>query len=239
MDITGTNALVTGANRGLGRAFAEALVARGAAKVYATARRPETIDLPGVIPLQLDITDPASVAAAAAAAPDVTLLINNAGISTNQDPVSGDLAALHTELDTHLWGTLAVIRAFAPQLAGGAILNVLSALTWLATSPGGGYHIAKAAEWALTNSVRLELAPQHTLVTALHLGAADTDMSAWYDGHKAAPADVVAAALDGLESHATEVLADDWSRTVKSWQTEPPTVIYDRAAAALTALMAS
>lgn len=233
MQINGANVLVTGANRGLGRQFVQALLERGAGKVYATARRPELVDVAGATPLRLDITDPASVAAAAAAAPDVTILINNAGISTGANLITGDLDAIRREMDTHFYGTLAVIRAFAPQLADGAILNVLSAISWLGFDGAGGYHAAKAAEWALTNNVRIELAKQRTLVTGLHLGAADTDMMAGYDGPKSAPEDIVAAALDGIEAHRPEVLADDWSRQVKAWLSEDPSVIYREAAAAL------
>lgn len=227
--------LVTGANRGLGRQFVLSLLDRGADKVYATARRPDLIDVPGVIPLHLDITNPASVAAAAAAASDVKIVINNAGISTGANLVTGDLDTIRREMDTHFYGTLNVIRAFAPQLADGAILNVLSAISWLAFDGAGAYHAAKAAEWALTNTVRLELANQRTLVTGLHLGAADTDMMAWYNGDKTAPEVIVAAALDGIEAHRPEVLADDWSRQVKAWLSEDPSVIYREAAAALTA----
>ncbi|MFI7131144.1 SDR family oxidoreductase [Nonomuraea sp. NPDC050153] len=235
MQINGAHVLVTGANRGLGRQFVLSLLDRGAGKVYATARRPDLIDVPGVIPLRLDITDPASVAAAAAAAPDVKIVINNAGISTGANLITGDLDTIRREMDTHFYGTLNVIRAFAPQLADGAILNVLSAISWLAFNGAGAYHAAKAAEWALTNSVRLELADQRTLVTGLHLGAADTDMMAWYEGDKTAPETIVAAALDGIEAHRPEVLADAWSRQVKVWLSEDPSVIYREAAAALTA----
>ncbi|MEU6789562.1 SDR family oxidoreductase [Nonomuraea angiospora] len=235
MQINGAHVLVTGANRGLGRQFVLSLLDRGAGKVYATARRPDLIDVPGVIPLRLDITDPASVAAAAAAAPDVKIVINNAGISTGANLVTGDLDTIRREMDTHFYGTLNVIRAFAPQLADGAILNVLSAISWLAFNGAGAYHAAKAAEWALTNSVRLELAGQRTLVTGLHLGAADTDMMAWYEGDKTAPEVIVAAALDGIEANRSEVLADAWSRQVKAWLSEDPSVIYREAEAALTA----
>ncbi|MFI6537000.1 SDR family oxidoreductase [Nonomuraea sp. NPDC050547] len=235
MQINGAHVLVTGANRGLGRQFILSLLDRGAGKVYATARRPELIDVPGVIPLRLDITDPASVAAAADAAPDVKIVINNAGVSTGANLITGDLDTIRREMDTHFYGTLNMIRAFAPQLADGAILNVLSAISWLAFNGAGAYHAAKAAEWALTNSARLELAGQRTLVTGLHLGAADTDMMAWYDGDKAAPEAIVAAALDGIEAHRPEVLADAWSRQVKAWLSEDPSVIYREAEAALTA----
>src|ERR1700744_1224414 len=132
IDLSISTALVTGANRGFGRHLAEQLVARGA-KVYASARNPETVDIPGAIPLQLDITDPASIAAAAKAASDVTVLINNAGIATGATVLDGDIADVRRELDTHVFGTLDTTRAFVPVIernGGGAILNVLSVLSW-------------------------------------------------------------------------------------------------------------
>jgi NAD(P)-dependent dehydrogenase (short-subunit alcohol dehydrogenase family) len=226
MQISGAIALVTGANRGLGREFASQLLSRGATKVYAAARRPELIDIPGVVPLKLDITDPASIAAAAEAAGDITLLINNAGISTGANLVSGDLDVIRREMDTNFWGTLGMIRAFAPGLAGGAILNVLSALSWFAYDGAGAYGAAKAAAWNLTNGVRLELAAQKTLVTGLHLGAADTDMMADYDGPKIAPSAVVTAALDGIEAGQIEVVADEWSAHVKASLAADPSQFY-------------
>lgn len=218
MELSGSTALVTGANRGLGRQFALQLLERGA-KVYATARNPERIDIPGVKTLQLDITDPASVAAAAAAAADVNLLINNAGISTYHNLITGDLEKIQLELNTHFFGTLSMVRTFAPVLAangGGAILNVLSALSWFSYDGSNAYAAAKAAEWSLTNGIRLELAAQGTQVTGLHLGAADTDMMAGFDMEKSDPADIVRTALDGLEAGKLEVLADDWSVQIKA-----------------------
>ncbi len=228
MDYSKTVALITGANRGLGHHFAEALLSRGA-RVYATARQPDLINLPGVRTLRLDLTDPASVIAAATTASDVNLLINNAGVSSSQPLVSGDLDQIHHDMNTNYFGTLTVVRAFAPVLAangGGAILNVLSALSWFSVEGANSYSAAKAAEWSLTNGVRLELAGQGTQVTGLHLGAADTDMSAGYQGEKMAPALVVKVALDGLEAGQLEVLADDWSRYVKASLGADPALFY-------------
>lgn len=219
MDINNSVALVTGANRGLGRAFAQRLLERGARKVYATARRPETVDLPGVEVLALDITDPGSVRAAAQAASDVSLLVNNAGIQTGTDLVSGSLDNLRSELETNVFGGLAMIRELAPTLAsngGGAVVNVLSAMSWFGVKGANSYHLTKAAAWAMTNGVRLELAEQGTLVTAVHLGLADTDMSAGWTVDKIAPSDLADAALDGVEAGSAEVLADQWSRDVKA-----------------------
>ncbi|MTD16858.1 SDR family NAD(P)-dependent oxidoreductase [Nakamurella sp. YIM 132087] len=230
MEISGAVALVTGANRGIGRRFAAQLLDRGAAKVYATARRPETIDLPGVEVLRLDITDETSVAAAALAARDVTILINNAGIATGTDLLTGDPAAIRLEMDTHFYGTLSMARAFAPILGangGGAMLNVLSALSWFSYRGANAYSAAKAAEWALTNGIRLELADQGTLVTGLHLGAADTDIMAGYEGAMVDPAEVARIALDGIEAGQIEVLVDDWSRFVKRSLADDPAAFYD------------
>jgi NAD(P)-dependent dehydrogenase (short-subunit alcohol dehydrogenase family) len=237
MNIDGSTALVTGANRGLGRAYAQALLDRGARKVYAAARRPETIDLPGVHPIELDVTDPEQARRAAAQASDVTLLINNAGISTGQDLIAGDLDQIRLDLETNLFGTLNVTRAFVPALTAtsgdSAIVNVLSAMSWFAHAGANSYHVAKAAAWALTNGIRLELASKGTLVTGVHLGLADTDMAAGFDADKLPPADVARATLDGVEAGAWEVLVDDWSRFVKSSLVGDPQAFYAELATAL------
>jgi NAD(P)-dependent dehydrogenase (short-subunit alcohol dehydrogenase family) len=218
VQIEGSTALVTGANRGLGRRFAEALLLRGA-RVYAAKRSPALVDLPGVIPIQLDITDSASVAAAAAATGDVSLLINNAGSSTGASLLGGSLDDIRREMDTHFFGTLAVTRAFAPQLAeqgGGTILNVLSALSWFSAPGIGAYCAAKAAEWSLTNSIRQELAEQGTQVSGLHVGYMDTDMTRHISAPKSDPAVVAEQALDELEAGHAEILADERSRKLRA-----------------------
>ena len=228
MRIEGSTALVTGANRGLGRRFAEELLARGAS-VYAGARDPGSVALPGVTPVALDITDPASVAAAAAATGDVTLLINNAGSSTGAGLLDGPLADVELEMNTHFFGTLAVTRAFAPQLAaggGGAILNVLSALSWISFPASGAYCAAKSAEWSLTNATRQQLAPQGTLVTALHVGYMDTDMVRRITAPKSDPALVAKLALDGLEAGQAEVLADEVSQGLQAKLSGGVTALY-------------
>ena len=241
MDINNSVALVTGANRGLGRAIAQRLLERGARKVYATARRPEAVDLAGVEVLALDVTDPASVHAAAEAAPDVSLLVNNAGIQTATDLVTGSLDRLRDELETNLFGGLTMIRELAPALAtngGGAIVNILSAMSWFGTDGGTSYHLTKGAAWAMTNGVRLELAEQGTLVTGVHLGLADTDMAAGWPVAKITPTELADAVLDGVEHGAAEVLADQWSRDVKARLPLAPeefNAAMGRALAALTA----
>lgn len=242
MDINNSVALVTGANRGLGRAFAQRLLERGARKVYATARRPEAVDLPGVEVLALDVTDPASVRAAAAAASDVTLLVNNAGIQTGTDLVTGSLDSVRRELETNMFGGLAMIRELAPALAangGGAIVNVLSAMSWFTTKGASSYHMTKAAAWAMTNSVRVELADQGTLVTGVHLGLADTDMAAGWPVDKLAPSDLADAVLDGVEAGSAEVLADQWSRDIKARLPLTPEEFNAEMGRALSALSAA
>jgi NAD(P)-dependent dehydrogenase (short-subunit alcohol dehydrogenase family) len=212
-------ALVTGANRGLGKEFASQLVARGA-KVYAAARRPETIDVPGVVPVQLDITDPESVARAANLAGDVNVLINNAGVSTGAQLLTGSTDEVRLEMETHYFGTLSVTRAFTPIIeanGGGAILNVLSVLSWAHVPAFGAYSAAKAASWAMTDAIRQELAPRGIHVGALHVGFMDTDMAAFVpEDQKVDPSAVAKQALDGLFAGEPEVLADELSRTVKA-----------------------
>ncbi|MGX1543276.1 SDR family oxidoreductase [Streptomyces adustus] len=218
MDISTATVLVTGANRGLGRALAQEFLARGAT-VYAAARRPDLIDLPGVKAVRLDITDPASVAAAVEEAGDITVLVNNAGSSTGADLLTGDWDAVRLEMETHYLGTLGVIRAFAPVIesqGGGAVLNVLSALSWISFPAVGAYAAAKSAEWSLTNAVRQQLAPRGISVSGLHVGYMDTDMARHVDGPKADPVDVARAAVGGIASGAVEIVVDDPSRQVQA-----------------------
>lgn len=212
-------ALVTGANRGLGRQLAAELVARGA-KVYAAARRPETVDLVGVVPIQLDITDAESIANAAAAAGDVTVLVNNAGISTQATLLDGPIDDIRSEMETHYFGTLNVSRAFIPIIernGGGAVLNVLSVLAWVHPPTSGAYSAAKAAAWALTDALRTELAPKGIHVAALHVGYMDTDMVSYIPAEqKTDPARVASQAIAGLLDGEPEILADELSRKVKA-----------------------
>jgi NAD(P)-dependent dehydrogenase (short-subunit alcohol dehydrogenase family) len=216
MDITGKTALVTGANRGLGRHLATQLRDRGAT-VYAAARDPQAVDLAGVTPIALDITDPASIAAAEQAASGVAILVNNAGSQTRSSLLTGDLAAIRLDMDTIFFGTLAVTRAFAPQLAAqgsSAVLNILSGLSWLSIPRSGAYCAAKSAEWSLTNALRLELAPQGTRVTALHVGYMDTDMTRSLDVPKSDPAAIATLAIDGIQAGDAEIIADETSKHV-------------------------
>jgi len=219
MKIRNAVALVTGANRGIGLAFTRELLARGARTVYGAARDPASITLPGVQPLQLDVTRTEQVAAAAARAGDVTLLINNAGVGH----VGGFLAddseeAARRMLETNYFGMLRMSKAFAPVLeahGGGALLNVLSIVSWINGGQLAAYAASKSAAWSLTNALRHELAPQRTQVTALHMAFVDTDLVRALDGPKTRPELIVQRALDGLEAGLDEVLADERTQRVK------------------------
>ncbi len=222
MQINDSVVFVTGANRGLGLAFVHALTAAGARKVYAASRTPQTLQMAGVASIQLDVTSPPDIAAAAEACGDVSILINNAGILDPQGGLllsSGSADALNRELSTNVLGSLQLSQAFAPVLArngGGAILNILSALSWVNMPGAATYAISKAAAWSMTNGLRHELQAQGTLVTGLHVGYMDTDMAHGVSGAKAGPQDVVRQALAALEAGQPEVLADEISRQIRA-----------------------
>ncbi|MFE5775057.1 SDR family oxidoreductase [Brachybacterium sp. NPDC056505] len=230
MDIAHSTALVTGANRGIGRIVVEQLLERGARRVYATARRPESLPFtdPRVVPLRLDVTDAAHAASAAEQAHDVDLLVNNAGIASAQNLLTGDLERIRAEMGTNFFGALHVSRAFAPVLAahgGGAIINIMSLLSFRTFPGNGSYAASKAAEWQLTNSTRLELAAQGTQVLGVHLASTDTDMMASWDIPKNDPRQVVAMTLDALEAGRSEVLDTD-SAAIKARLASPPEELY-------------
>lgn len=235
MRIDGSVALVTGANRGLGAAFCRVLLERGASKVYAAARNPDAVATPGVVPVQLDITSPAEVSTIAARCGDVTLLVNNAGILTGGSALSEDAVENgRLEFETNVIGPLAMSRAFAPILGangGGAIVNVLSMLSWFSSPNAAMYCAAKSASWSLTNSLRQELVAQGTNILALHVGYMDTDMTAGVKGPKSDPDDVASQAIAGVEADAPEVLADDASRRVRAALSGDLTALYPGLAA--------
>ena len=219
MNIQGSVAIVTGANRGLGAAFCRTLLERGASTVYAGARDLHSLDNPDVIPVQLDVTSAPDIGAAAERCGDVTLLINNAGIGTGTAALADNaLDAARREFETNVYGPLALSHAFAPTLAangGGAIIIVLSVLSWISMPSTAIYCASKAAGWSLTNSLRQELASQHTQVVGLYVGYMDTDMTAGITAPKSDPIAVANLTLDGIETGAHEVLADDISRHVR------------------------
>lgn len=220
MQLKDSVVFVTGANRGLGLAFAQAALAAGARKVYAAARDPASVTLPGVVPIQLDVGNAMQVAAAVRDCGDVTLLVNNAGISMGSSFLASPdaIAAARAELEVNFFGPWALASAFAPVLkanGGGAIVNVLSALSWVSFPSVATYSASKSAAWSLTNGLRNELRAQGTQVVALHVGYMDTDMTRGLDAPKSSPAHVARVTLEGVEAGAFEVLADDISRQVK------------------------
>src|SRR3954453_17620358 len=191
-NLQGATVLVTGANGGLGAEFVHQALARGAAKVYATARTPRSWDDPRIVPLALDVTEPTSVRAAADAAADTTVMVNNAGVSGTNNLLDSDVADVERVFATNVFGALRVAKAFAPVLAGnggGALVDVHSVLSWIGLA--GGYSASKAAFWSITNSLRVELAPQGTQVVGAHLGYTDTPMIAELDVEKSDPVDIV------------------------------------------------
>jgi NAD(P)-dependent dehydrogenase (short-subunit alcohol dehydrogenase family) len=225
--LAGSVVLVTGANGGLGTQFVGQALERGASRVYATARTPREWPDGRVVPLALDVTDEMSIAAAAKAATDVTVVVSNAGVSAGSSLLEMPLAEVRAAFETNVFGPVAVAQAFAPVLAangGGALIDIHSALSWLARP--GIYSATKAALWSVTNTLRLELAAQGTQVVGAHLGYTDTPMIAHLSVPKADPRDIVAAIYDGLEGGDHEVLADDTSRWVRQQLSAPLTALY-------------
>lgn len=216
-------ALVTGANRGMGREFVSQLLDRGVAKVYATARDPRTIvaENPRLMPMQLDVTDAGSVARAAEIAQDVSVVVNNAGIARVGSVLDPDTSNLRRELETNLFGPLSVTSALAGPLVerSGVVINVASIVSWI--SLAGTYGVSKAALWSATDSLRLELGPRGVQVVGVYVAYVDTDMSAGADAAKSDPADVVRQVLDGVEAGAVEIMADDLTRAVRASLSQP------------------
>ena len=233
MNIQNAVVLVTGANRGIGLAFTRQLLARGARKVYAAARDPATVTLPGVQALRLDVTKPEEIAAAAQQANDVTLVINNAGIAQPGGFLADDSDAVARRIfETNFFGVLNVSKTFAPVLkanGGGALLNVLSVASWVNGGELAAYSASKSAAWSLTNALRQELAAQKTQVLGLHMAYVDTDLTRGFEVQKSSAEEIVQRALDGLEAGADEVLADALTQQVRQGLAAPRPVYLPQA----------
>jgi NAD(P)-dependent dehydrogenase (short-subunit alcohol dehydrogenase family) len=217
VQIQGTTVVVTGGQRGIGQAIVRELLDRGAAKVYATARDPKPSGDPRIVSIELDVTKPDSIAALADTAQDASIVMNNAGISGGRDVLTVPLDEVREVFETNYFGALQIARTFAPILAsngGGALVDIHSVLSW--ASGAGAYGDSKAAFWSATNSLRIDLAAQHTLVTGVHLAYTDTAMVADLDVPKNDPRDVAKAIADGVERGDTEILVDDITRHFKA-----------------------
>jgi NAD(P)-dependent dehydrogenase (short-subunit alcohol dehydrogenase family) len=220
MKVQNSTALVTGANRGLGLAFARELHARGAKTVYAGVRNPGGLDIPGLVPVKLDVTDPDSVHQAATRCGDVTLLVNNAGIAgLNSGALDqGLIDSARQIFETNFNGGIRMAQAFTPVIAangGGAIVNVLSDAAWFSQPILTAYSAAKSAAWNFTNALRLDLREKRIQVLGLHVGYIDTDLSKGVPFKKSDPRDIAARTLDALEAGAEEILADAQANAVK------------------------
>ncbi|GIF72421.1 SDR family oxidoreductase [Asanoa siamensis] len=228
MKIEGATVLVTGGNRGIGKALVEEALARGARKVYAAARNPETVTNPNAVPVALDLTDPASITAAAALHQDVDILVNNAGVHLGGEILLDELDKIRLEMEINYFGPLQVTRAFAPTLVAnkGHLLNINSGLSWLVVPDHSSYASTKAASWMLTNALRMELSAHGVGVTSLHVGWVDTEMAARRTEEKVPPAQVAREAFAGIEHGALEVLVGDAARQIKTALAVDPSVLY-------------
>jgi NAD(P)-dependent dehydrogenase (short-subunit alcohol dehydrogenase family) len=230
----GAVVLVTGANGGIGTHFVHEALVRGASKVYASARTLRSWDDKRIVPLALDVTDGASIRAAATAAKDVTVLINNAGaIPPSASLLAVTDADIRANMETNFFGPVFLARAFAPILAShgeSVLIDVHSVASWYAGA--GVYSASKAALWSATNSLRLELAPQGVHVIGVHMGYVDTPMAAHAEAPKMAPADLVSKVYDAVESGEYEVVADEISIQTKATLSAPVEAIYPQLRAA-------
>jgi NAD(P)-dependent dehydrogenase (short-subunit alcohol dehydrogenase family) len=233
--LAGRTVLVTGANRGIGRALVDEALRRGARRVYAGSRRPFAHPDERVTALVLDITDDEQVEAAAGRVDELDLLINNAGLARYDD--LADRAVLEEHLAVNLFGTRAVSRALLPQLlrSRGAVVNVLSVAALAALPVIPAYSISKAAALSFTQTLRAQLAGRGVRVHAVLAGPVDTEMSRDLDVPKAAPAAVAAAILDGVAAGTEEIFPDPLAASLEPGWVSGPVKALERMNAGLLA----
>ncbi len=229
MKIEGSITLVTGANRGIGKAIADELLARGASKVYAGVRDVASVTDGRLVPVTLDVTDAAQVTAAAERLGDVQIVVNNAGIGGASTPLTSDLDRARAELEVNYLGLVSMTQAFAPVLAangGGAFVNMLSVVSWVGIPILTTYSASKAAAWSYSNASRVELGRSGTEVVGVHVGYVDTDLTAGLPVDKIGPDEVAVAALDALAQGRPEAIVDEFSRGVKAALHDDQNLIY-------------
>jgi NAD(P)-dependent dehydrogenase (short-subunit alcohol dehydrogenase family) len=218
MDVQGSVALVTGANRGLGKAYVEELLAANCSKIYAGMRTPQPSGDDRVIPVRLDVTSPEAIGDAARMCSDVNIVINNAGVMFSAPILSAYAEeAIRAEMDVNVYGPMRMARAFAPILAangGGALANMLSVVSWFIPPSVATYAASKHAALAVTESLRIELKAQGTQVVAIHAGFIDTDMAAHITPPKVSPYIVARATLDAIRNGDDIALADERSQQI-------------------------
>jgi NAD(P)-dependent dehydrogenase (short-subunit alcohol dehydrogenase family) len=229
MNTQDSTVLVTGANRGIGKAFADALLERGATTVYAAVRDVATVTDSRLVPIELDVTDPDRVATVARELDDVQVVVNNAGVLSVGIPLSASLDSARLELETNYLSLVSMMQAFAPVLernGGGAFVNVLSVFSWVALPLLSTYSASKAAAWSFTNAARVELRGQGTHVVGVYVAGVDTEMAAAFDIEKLPPAIVAASALDALEAGEPEAVVDEYSHAVKAGLSDDQGALY-------------
>lgn len=229
--LTNRTVLVTGANRGIGRAIIDALSETAVARIYATARNPESIvgiDDPRVVRMVLDVTDPDACDRAARTASDVDVLINNAGTLRGFDLLGEDVEGARSDMETNYFGVLNMARAFTPVLERNRpalMVNVLTLLSVASMPAMGGYSASKAAAWSLTMAMRAALRDRGVRVSGVYPGAVDTDMLAGVEMPKTAPKDVARAIVRGIVDGEEDIAPDPMSQTIwPTFLTDPKAV---------------
>lgn len=229
MFVEGKSVLVSGANRGLGRAFVDVLLERGVGRVFATARSADDTERLAALdarvrPLRLDVTDASSISAAIGQVEDLDLLINNAGSLVGYSLLESSRAAIEADFAVNFWGALDLTKACLPRLESskGAVLNVLTLVSMASMAAIGGYSASKAAAWSMTQALRKELGDRGVTVFAAYPGAVDTDMIRSFEMDKTPPRVVAANAMDAVEAGTVDSFPDPMAQQAgAAWLSNP------------------